>query len=430
MNQEFTSNLRAGTAQDSHRTTTTPRCRLCKAPLSETFADLGLSPLANSYITHERLNWPQTFYPLHAYVCSECLLVQLEAIQSPAEIFSDYAYFSSYSNSWLEHCRQYAQDAIARFGLNPSSCVIEAASNDGYLLQFFHQAGIPVLGIEPAANVARAAIERGIPTEVMFLSAETAARVRDKGIAADLLAANNVLAHVPDVHSFVEGIRTLLKPSGICTIEFPHLLNLIRYNEFDTIYHEHYSYLSLGVVERLLSEHGLTVFDVAQLPTHGGSLRICAHRTEQPRFVESSVALVRRLEREDGLDNLTTYRTFSNRVKETKLALWRFFLEARREGKTVAGYGAPAKGNTLLNYCGIGPDLLPYTVDRSPHKQGLYLPGTRIPIAAPERIMETRPDYILILPWNLQDEILAQMAEVRNWGAKFVVPIPEVKILP
>jgi SAM-dependent methyltransferase len=404
------------------------RCRLCDSPLEETFADLGMSPLANAYVRPERLDAMEPFYPLHAYVCSKCFLVQLEEFEAPDRIFSDYAYFSSYSSAWLEHCRAYAERMIDAFALTPDSLVMEIASNDGYLLQFFAGAGIPVLGIEPAANVAEVAIAKGVPTRAVFFGTGTASELVREGMQADLLAANNVLAHVPDLHGFIEGMRIALKPHGIITVEFPHLLELIRHVQFDTIYHEHFSYLSLGVVEQAFARHGLAIFRVDRLPTHGGSLRIYAKHAENDRPVDASVEAVRRCEHEAGLRDLDTYRSFAERVKDVKCDLLDFLIEARRNGKTVAGYGAPAKGNTLLNYCGIGRELLPYTVDRSPHKQGLYLPGTHIPVRDPETIRQTRPDYVLILPWNLREEIADQMSFIRDWGAEFVTPVPRVEV--
>jgi SAM-dependent methyltransferase len=418
-----------GTPVRTPITRTTASCRLCGTGLTETFADLGMSPLANSYRTAEQLRTPETFYPLHVFVCTECMLVQLEHVQAPEAIFSEYAYFSSFSDTWLEHCRAYVADSVGRLGLGDSSLVMEIASNDGYLLQYFKAAGIPVIGIEPAANVARAAIGRGIPTETTFFNAGTASELRARGYVADLVIANNVLAHVPDIHSFVEGLRIVLSPKGTLTVEFPHLLELIRHNQFDTIYHEHFSYLSLLVIERLFDEHGLTVFDVDHLPTHGGSLRIHATLKEnRERLASVSLRRLRELEREQGLDRLETYKSFRTGLIETKLALWNFFLDCSRRGASVGAYGAPAKGNTLLNYCGIRRDLLPYTVDRSPHKQGLFLPGTQIPILPPDALSATKPDYVLILPWNLRAEIATQMEHVRSWGGKFVVPIPRVEI--
>jgi 2-polyprenyl-3-methyl-5-hydroxy-6-metoxy-1,4-benzoquinol methylase len=406
-----------------------PACRCCGAPLRETFADLGMSPLANSFVAPADVARMEPFYPLHALVCSECRLVQLAEFESPRAIFSDYRYFSSISEAWLRHAETYAGRMIARFGLGAATPVVEVASNDGYLLQYFARHGIPVLGIDPAANVAVTAIARGIPTEIAFFGAVTAERVRAAHPRPLLMAANNVLAHVPDLHDFVEGFRILLAPGGVATFEFPHLLQLMRHGQFDTIYHEHFSYISLLVAERIFAQHGLTVFDLEELPTHGGSLRLFVrHDEDAAKAMTPAVAAMRALEREAGLDRAEGYRGFAGQVVETKAALLEFLLQARREGKRVVGYGAPAKGNTLLNYCGIGPELLAFTVDRSPHKQGLLLPGTRIPIRAPEAILEARPDYVLILPWNLREEVAAQMAAIREWGGRFVLPIPQVEI--
>jgi 2-polyprenyl-3-methyl-5-hydroxy-6-metoxy-1,4-benzoquinol methylase len=405
-------------------------CRVCNHALSTTFADLGVSPLANSYLPAERLSRMEPFYPLHVYVCSNCLLVQLEEFESPEAIFSDYAYFSSFSSSWLDHAREYAEQVTQRYELGPDSLVIEVASNDGYLLQYFHRKGVPVLGIEPAANVAKVAVERGIPTRTMFFGTDTGRALAEEGLRADLLAGNNVYAHVPDLHSFTEGLRIVLKPRGVITLEFPHVAQMMRFNQFDTIYHEHFSYLSLLVVENVFKKHGLTVFDVDELPTHGGSLRIYGkHEDDESKPVSDSVCRVRKMELEEGLHDLQTYRAFAAKVREVKYALLEFLVRCQRQGKSVAGYGAPAKGNTLLNYCGVGPELLPYTVDRSPHKQGQYLPGTRIPIERPDVVLERRPDYVLILPWNLQEEISAQMSQIRDWGGRFVVPIPSLTVL-
>jgi SAM-dependent methyltransferase len=402
-------------------------CRLCSAPLEQTFVDLGLSPLANSYIEPAERERGETFYPLHVFVCESCLLVQLPMAVAPEEIFSDYAYFSSYSDSWVDHAARYVEHAVARFGLDAGSQVVELASNDGYLLQFFVERGIPVLGVEPAANVAAAAVERGIPTVVEFFGAEVGERLAVEQ-AADLIVGNNVLAHVPDTHDLVEGIRRLLKPAGTVTMEFPHLLRLIAERQFDTIYHEHYSYLSLLAAERLFSEHALELYDVEELPTHGGSLRIYGRHAGGGEPSERLVAL-RESEREHGLHELSGYLDFEEAARTVKRDLLSFLIGERRGGKTVAGYGAAAKGNTLLNYCGIRTDLVDYVVDRSPHKQGRLLPGTRIPVHAPEHVLETKPDYLLILPWNLRDEIIEQMKAVRDWGGKFVVPIPEVIVL-
>jgi SAM-dependent methyltransferase len=392
--------------------------------------DLGVQPLANSYLEPGDLRRPETFYPLCVYVCGECFLVQLPEEERPDAIFSDYAYFSSYSESWLRHARAYAEAMIERFGLGPQHRVIEIASNDGYLLRWFKERGIPVQGIEPAKNVAEAAEAAGIPTMVRFFGSETA---RDVAGQADLLVGNNVLAHVPDLNDFVQGLKTALAPQGVLTMEFPHLLRLMQEDQFDTIYHEHYSYFSLLAVRKVFEAHGLQLFDVEELPTHGGSLRIYVRKNGKDgkdgkdglRRVEELLAR----EEAAGLAGLDAYRSFAERVQRVKRGLLRFLIQAREEGKTVVGYGAPAKGNTLLNYCGVRTDLLDYTVDLSPHKQGRYLPGTRIPIFAPGRIRETRPDYVLILPWNLEEEITAQMSDVRSWGGRFAVAVPEVRVL-
>jgi hypothetical protein len=407
-----------------------PPCRLCQNPLEEIFVDLGMSPLSNAYIQPARAMQMEPYYPLRVYACGVCFLVQLQEFETPEAIFAeDYAYFSSYSTTWLRHVEEYAGKMIRRFNLTGDSLVIEAASNDGYLLQYFRQGGIPVLGIEPARNVAEVAEGKGIPTRSIFFGADTATQLVAEGIRADVFAGNNVYAHVPDLHSFTEGMRIVLKPQGVITLEFPHLLQLIHHNQFDTIYHEHFSYLSLLAVEYVFARHGLQVFDVEELPTHGGSLRIYGkHAADESRVVSEQVQAVRQLEADAGLNRLETYRAFGVRVCDLKCDLLQFLIDRRRQGKTVAGYGAPAKGNTLLNYCGVGPELLSYTVDRSPHKQGRLLPGSRIPIHAPEMILETRPDYVLILPWNLRDEIAAQMAEIRSWGGRFVTPIPSLQV--
>jgi SAM-dependent methyltransferase len=389
-----------------------------------------MTPISNAFLKADQLNRMEPFYPLHAYVCGECFLVQLEEFESPQKIFGDnYAYFSSYSDSWLDHARRYTDQMIGRFRYGPKSQVIEIASNDGYLLQYFKEKGVPVLGIEPAKNVAEAAIAKGIPTLTRFFGVETAKVLVAQGTRADLLLGNNVLAHVPDLNDFVAGIKVILKPDGVITMEFPHLQHLIEENQFDTIYHEHFSYFSFLVAQRVFERHGLQLFDVEEIPTHGGSLRIYGRHTgqggEPGKRVKELVARERRLKFED----LETYRKFSGRVQETKRQLLEFLISVKRAGKRVVGYGAPAKGNTLLNYCGIRSDFLDFTVDRSPHKQGTFLPGTHIPVYAPERIDEVRPDYVLILPWNIKDEIVKQMAHIRSWGGKFVVPIPEVKVL-
>jgi SAM-dependent methyltransferase len=408
---------------------TRPACRLCSAPLERTFVDLGASPLANSYLTHAQLLSGEVFYPLCVYVCEHCLLVQLPQAASPEEIFSDYAYFSSYSDSWVDHARRYVAMAIERFDLGAGSQVVEIASNDGYLLQFFQGAGVPVLGVEPAANVAEVAREKGIRTEVAFFGAETGSRIAASGTAADLALGNNVLAHVPDCHDLVEGLRRILKPTGVVTMEFPHLLRLIDERQFDTIYHEHFSYFSLYTVEQLFAAHELRLFDVEELPTHGGSLRIFAAPVAADREPSERLLGLRDRERAAGLHTLEGYLGFDEEVRALKRELLTFLIDAKRDGKTVAAYGAAAKGNTLLNYCGVRGDLVDYVVDRSPHKQGRFLPGTRIPILGPEHVEETRPDLLLVLPWNIREEIFEQMAHIRAWGGRFVVPIPEVRLV-
>ncbi len=388
-----------------------------------------MSPLCETYPSPTDLNHGETYYPLHVYVCEHCLLVQLEEYESAENIFSDYAYFSSYSDSWLKHCENYCDKMIARFGLNAESFAVEVASNDGYLLQYFVKRQVPVLGIEPAANVSKAAIEKGVPTLVRFFGAQLAEELAEEGRCADLVLGNNVLAQVPNLNDFVEGLKILLKRDGVLTLEFPHLLRLIERNEFDTIYHEHFSYFSMLTIVSILAEHGLKAFDVEELSTHGGSLRVYACHTEsQSRRVEPTVQRVIDEEHQAGLASAKGYESFARQVKETKLALVEFLLTAAREGKSVAGYGAPGKSATLLHYCGIGKDLIEYTVDRSPYKQGRFLPGTHIPIYHPDRIRETKPDYVIILPWNLKDEIIDQLQYVREWGGRLVVPIPKVAV--
>lgn len=407
----------------------TPRCRFCEARLTHTVVDLGMSPLCESFVRPERLHEMEPFYPLLVWVCDRCFLVQLEEFVSPEAIFTEYAYFSSYSTSWVEHARRFADAAIDRFALSSESLVLEVASNDGYLLQHFVARGIPALGIEPAKNVAEAAEERGVETIVDFFGRETARRLAQDGRRPDLVIGNNVLAQVPDLNDFVAGLATVLAQDGVVTLEFPHLLRLIEENQFDTIYHEHFSYFSFLTARRILAAHGLEVFDVDELPTHGGSLRLYAQRDGGPRKRSDGVEELARRERDLGFETLEPYGSFRDRVEETKRALLTFLIEAKRDGATVAGYGAPGKGNTLLNYCGIRTDLLEYTVDRNPYKHGLYLPGTHIPIFDPARIAETRPDYILVLPWNLRDEIVEQLSYVRAWGAAFVIPIPSVEVI-
>jgi C-methyltransferase-like protein/putative zinc binding protein/methyltransferase family protein len=405
------------------------RCRSCGAALTHVFVDLGNSPLANAYLSEAQLAEREPFYPLRVYVCDGCFLVQLPPAVAPAEMFQDYAYFSSYSDSWLRHARTYAEGVIERLGLDSTSKVIEIASNDGYLLKYFKELGVPVLGIEPAANVAAAAQQAGIPTLIEFFGLDTARRLRAEGEQGSLLVGNNVLAHVPDLTGFVEGLEVLLEPGGVVTMEFPHLLWLIENGEFDTIYHEHLFYFSLIAVERVFAQAGLTLFDVEELPTHGGSLRIYArHADDHSKRVETAVDELRSRERHAGLDRLDIYESFDERAREVKRGLLDFLIRRKREGKSIVGYGAAAKGNTLLNYCGIRRDFLDYVVDRSPHKQGLFLPGTHLPILDPGAVSETKPDYLLILPWNLRDEIMEQMSHVRAFGCKFVVPIPETAV--
>jgi len=404
------------------------RCLFCAAPLRHTFVDLGMSPLCETYLAAEQLNQMEPFYPLHVWVCERCFLVQIEEYVRPEGIFTEYPYFSSYSDSWLAHARTYVELIIARLGLGPGSRVIELGSNDGYLLQYFIAKGIPVLGIDPAKNVAERAIARGVPTLTKLFGLETARDLVATGTQADLICGANVLAQVPDVKDFVGGIKLLLKPGGTVTIEFPHLMRLMAENQFDTIYHEHFSYFSFLTAERIFAAHGLTLFDVDELPTHGGSLRIYASHAADARPVEERAVRLRDRELAAGFDRLETYASFTEQVHETKRRLLEFLIGARRRGKRIAGYGAPGKGNTLLNYCGIRTDVLEYTVDRNPYKHGKFLPGTHIPIFPPERISETRPDCVLILPWNLKDEIMEQLAYIRNWGGQFVVPIPDVKV--
>jgi len=404
-------------------------CRFCNAGLKRTFVDLGMSPLCETYPSAADFNRGEVYYPLHVYVCDECFLVQLEAYETPQNIFTDYPYFSSFSDSWLRHAENYCEKMTSRLGLGPESLVIEAASNDGYLLQYFVRRNIPVLGIEPAANVAKVAVQKGVPTLVRFLGAQLAEELAAQGQCGDLVLGNNVLAQVPDVSDFVEGLKILLKPQGILTLEFPHLLRLIERNEFDTIYHEHFSYFSMLTTARILQAHGLRALNVEELPTHGGSLRVYACRTEDGTHqVHPSVENLIAEEKEAGLASPEGYESFARQVRETKFALVDFLIGAARQGKAVAGYGAPGKSSTLLHYCGIGKDLIAYTVDRSPYKQGRFLPGTHIPIYHPDRIRETKPDYVLILPWNLKDEIMEQLQLIRQWGGKFVVPIPKVAI--
>lgn len=406
-------------------------CRLCDAELEQVFVDLGMSPIANDYVAADKANAMEPFYPLRVYVCTSCWLVQLPAAQSADNIFrDDYAYFSSVSKSWLAHARNYVEHVAKRFELDEQHSVVEVASNDGYLLQYFSERGIPVLGIEPCGNVAQAAKDIGIPTLVEFFGQDLAAKLVAEGRSADLIVGNNVLAHVPDLRDFVSGLKTLLADAGVITMEFPHLARLIELNQFDTIYHEHFSYFSLLSVLNVFSRHGLRIFDVEELPTHGGSLRIYAcHMEDESKVNSEAVGSLLDREKQQGMDSLDIYRDFEKRVHRTKRELLKFLVAAREQGKTVVGYGAPAKGNTLLNYCGVRTDLLDYTVDMAPSKQGTLLPGTRIPVYHPDRIAETRPDYILILPWNIKDEIMTGMSAAKEWGGRFLIPIPDVQVL-
>jgi 2-polyprenyl-3-methyl-5-hydroxy-6-metoxy-1,4-benzoquinol methylase len=404
-------------------------CRFCGNKLLHTFVDLGLSPLSNAYLRLEQLNDMESFYPLHCYVCDSCFLVQLREFKSPEYIFNDYAYFSSYSDTWLKHVQAYVEHAVKLEKLSSESQVIEIASNDGYLLQYFLARGIPVLGIEPAANVAGVAQNKGIPTRIEFFGSKLARQLIDEGLQADLIVANNVLAHVPELNDFVGGLKLLLKPHGLITLEFPHLMKLILHNQFDTIYHEHFSYFSFSTAEKVFALHDLKLFDVEELVTHGGSLRIYAsHAGNNSKSVAVRVGELKRREESFGLTRLETYQAFDERVKKTKRQILSFLIQAKEAGKHLVGYGAAAKGNTLLNYCGIRSDFLDYVVDRNPHKQGLFLPGTHLPIYSPEVLRESRPDYLFILPWNLKEEIMEQMEHIRTWGGRFVVPIPEIEI--
>ncbi len=406
-------------------------CRLCGSPLKDVFCDLGMSPASNSFVTPERSAEHEVFYPLKVYVCADCKLVQLPEHKAAAEIFdSDYAYFSSMSTTWLAHAKAYCEMARDRFGLGSGSLVIEIASNDGYLLQNFEAMDIPVLGVEPSGNVAEAAEKKGIPTLVRFFGTQLADELAASGRSADLLVGNNVLAHVPDLNDFVQGLSRALKPDGRITMEFPHLANLIDLAQFDTIYHEHYSYLSLHVAMAAFEKHGLQIYDVEELPTHGGSLRIfAAHQGADLECCSDGVARVLDRERRMGLDDLAGYRAFPERVRQVKKDLLEFLIQAKREGLAIAGYGAAAKGNTLLNYCGIGTDFVDFVADRSPAKQGRLLPGTRIPVTHPDEIFACRPDLILVLPWNLRDEIIDSLAGARAWGARFVVAIPALEVI-
>jgi SAM-dependent methyltransferase len=405
-------------------------CRGCGAAVSESLVDLGVQPLSNAYVPRAMSDAAEAFYPLHPMVCERCFFVQLGVFASPEKIFGDYAYFSSYSTSWLEHCAAHVAASVERLALGDRSLVVEVASNDGYLLTSFVERGVPVLGIEPAANVAEEARRNGIRTRTAFFGADEASRIAAEHGRADMMLANNVLAHVPDIHDFVEGFRRLLAAGGLATFEFPHLVPLLEQTQFDTIYHEHFSYLSLLALEPVFAAHDLAVVDVDRIPTHGGSLRLWVAHAEAKRAPAQAVDDLRRLELAAGLANLNTYRSFAPRVRKIKNDLLRFLIDAAERGKRVAAYGAAAKGNTLLNYCGVRSDLVEFVVDRNPHKQGHLLPGSRLPVEAVERLAERRPDYVLILPWNLTAEIVDQMSGVRDWGGRFVVAVPSLTLDP
>lgn len=405
-------------------------CRFCNKELTHLFVSLGVSPIANSYLTKEELRKKEPFYPLDAYVCDNCFLVQLQEFEDPESIFGEYAYFASYSDTWLKHASEYVDKMTTLFGTDRDSRVVEIASNDGYLLQYFVQKGIPALGIEPARNVAEKAKQKGIPTEVAFFGTETAKRLASEGKSADLLVGNNVLAHVPDLNDFVTGLKILLEPTGIITMEFPHLMRLMGETQFDTIYHEHFSYFSFLTVDKVFAAHELNIFDVEELPTHGGSLRIYAgHQEDDSKPISDRVRELKTREKDAGFEDINCYKDFEEKTKAVKRNVLNFLIRAKEERKTIVGYGAPAKGNTLLNYCGIRTDFIDYTVDRNPYKQGRYLPGSHIPIEAPEKINETRPDYVFILPWNIKDELIEKNKHIRQWNGKFVVPIPTVQVI-
>jgi SAM-dependent methyltransferase len=410
---------------------TAEKCRVCDTGLEHVFVDLGMSPISNDFVAADRANAMEPFYPLRVYVCHECWLVQLPAVQSADSIFrDDYAYFSSMSKSWLAHAKSYVDMISERFGIGADRSVVEIASNDGYLLQYFVERGVPVLGVEPCGNVAQAARDIGVETVAEFFGTEFATGLVAGRPRPDLVVGNNVLAHVPDLRDFVGGLKVLLADGGVITMEFPHLARLIEFNQFDTIYHEHFSYFSLLAVQHVFSLYGLRIFDVEEIPTHGGSLRIFAcHEDDGGKPDADAVAELLARERNAGLDTLDVYHAFEQQVRKTKRELLKFLISAKEAGKTVVGYGAPAKGNTLLNFCGVRSDLLDYTVDVAPIKQGTLLPGVRIPVHAPEKILETRPDYVLILPWNIKEEIMTGMSAIREWGGQFVVPIPDVRLL-
>ncbi|WP_323687789.1 class I SAM-dependent methyltransferase [Rhizobium sp. AN69] len=404
-------------------------CRLCSSPLVHTFVDLGMSPPCESFVAADAANDVEPFYPLHAFVCDECFLVQLQEYVAPENIFTEYAYFSSFSDSWVAHAKRYCDMVIERFALGESSFVVELASNDGYLLQHFLTSNIPMLGIEPAVNVAKVAIGKGIPTLTEFFNEALATDMAARGQKADLIIGNNVLAQVPDINDFVAGMKALLKPEGVITLEFPHIEKLIEENQFDTIYHEHFSYFSLLTIEKMARRHGLKVFDVEEIPTHGGSLRVFFSHEDSNFPREARVDSLLERELNAGLDRIETYTTFSEAVRQTKRNLLSFLIRLKEMRKSICAYGAPGKGNTLLNYCGIGTDFIDFAVDRNPYKHGRLTPGMHIPIRPVSEIQRIKPDYVLILPWNLKTEIVAQMNDIRNWGGKFIVPIPDISII-
>ena len=406
------------------------KCRFCGSVLELTFVDLGMSPLCESYLNENELNRVELFYPLHLYVCENCFLVQLQEYVDPEEIFTEYAYFSSYSQSWLEHAKRYSENMVKRFKINHNSFVVEIASNDGYLLQNFIENKIPVLGIEPAANVAKVAMKKNINTMVEFFSEKLAEEIIKNNEKADLIIGNNVLAQVPDLNDFIKGVKTLLAPNGIITFEFPHLMHLVKQRQFDTIYHEHFSYFSFYTIEKIFSYHGLKIFDVEELKTHGGSLRIYGcHIEDSTKLISKNVDRLRNNEIVEGISKVEYYTNFQEEIFALKREILDFFIKAKEKNKIICGYGAPGKGNTLLNFCGIRTDFLEFTVDRNPYKQGKFLPGTHIPIYSPEKIAERKPDYIFILPWNLKDEIINQLSFTGKWGAKFIIPIPKIEII-
>jgi len=431
----MSSNLLTGSVSkdascSSHERKAIHGCRFCDAPLKHTVCDLGMHPLCENFLTEEQLSEPEPFYPLHAYVCEKCFLIQVEEFVHGKEIFGgEYAYFSSFSDSWLKHAATYVDSVTDRLGLNENSLVVELASNDGYLLQNFVKKNVPCLGIEPAANCAAVAVEKGVPSRVLYFGEEVARGLRDEGIRPNLMIANNVLAHVPDLNDFVAGIKVLLAGDGVLTVEFPDVMHTIEQNQFDQIYQEHYCYFSLLTLQKVFGHHGMTIFDLDELTTHGGSLRIYVrHSDDETKPVASTVTDMHALEVAKGFTEISTYTAFAEQVRETKRKVLEFLIQAKRDGKTVVGYGAPGKGNTTLNYCGVGTDFIDYVVDRNPYKHGKYLPGTHIPVFATEKIAETKPDYVIILPWNLREEISAQLEYVREWGAKLVVSIPELTV--